>query len=95
MADTNSKRVTAAFFNQNCDILAKKVLGKFLCRKLSEEKGGKILKGRIVETEMYPGQSDKASHSFQQKKTARNGAMFMDPGTAYVYNIYGMTETDS
>ena len=63
------------------------LLGKVLCR---EADGGEVLRGRIVETEMYPGQTDKASHSYNEKKTARNGAMFMVPGTAYVYNIYGM-----
>ena len=51
---------------------------------------GEILKGHIVVTEIYPGQTDKASHSFNHKRTGRNGAMFMAPGTAYVYNIYGM-----
>lgn len=62
-------------------------MGKYLCRRLD---CGKVVKGRIVETEMYPGQVDKASHSFNDKKTGRNGAMFMEPGTAYVYLIYGM-----
>ena len=80
------KRLSRKFFDRDCERLAKGLLGKVLCRELD----GEILKGRIVETEMYPGQTDKASHSFNQKRTGRNGAMFMAPGTAYVYNIYGM-----
>ena len=82
-----SGRLKRTFFDNNCDVMSKKLLGKILCRKLDD---GTILKGKIVETEMYPGSTDKASHSFNAKKTKRNGAMFMDPGTSYVYYIYGM-----
>ena len=34
--------------------------------------------------------TDKASHSFGGKRTARNEHMYADAGTAYVYICYGM-----
>lgn len=80
-------RLDHAFFVKPCVTLAKDLLGKILVRKLSS---GELLKGMIVETESYLGLVDKASHSFNGKKTDRNEAMFLKPGTAYVYSIYGM-----
>ena len=76
------------FFDLSCVELAKSLLGKVICRK--SLKNGQILSGMIVETECYPGVNDSASHSYRNRKTARNAAMFMKPGTAYVYFTYGM-----
>ena len=87
MSKPSCPRLSKAFYDKPCAELATELLGKKLCRKL---KSGQVVKGRIVETEMYPGQTDKASHSYNDKKTGRNGAMFMEGGTAYVYLIYGM-----
>ena len=44
----------------------------------------------IVETEAYLGGEDKGAHSYNGKRTAKNEAMYMDPGTGYVYHIYGL-----
>ena len=93
---TDNLRLDRNFFNQTSDALSQKLLGKILCKRETKsstcisQDSNNILKARIVETEMYPGVSDPASHSYQGKKTSRNGAMFMDPGVCYVYNIYGM-----
>ncbi|KAM6904819.1 DNA-3-methyladenine glycosylase [Xenentodon cancila] len=80
-------RLGEGFFCQPCVRLAKAFLGKVLVRRCAD---GTELRGRIVETEAYLGGDDKASHSAGGKRTNRNVAMFMKPGTIYVYPIYGI-----
>ncbi|XP_075421366.1 DNA-3-methyladenine glycosylase isoform X2 [Ascaphus truei] len=80
-------RQRCPFFNQTCIELAKSFLGQILVRKLPD---GTELRGRIVETEAYLGGDDEASHSTGGKRTERNVAMYMKPGTIYVYQIYGI-----
>ena len=76
-----------AFYDRPTEELAKQLLGKLLYRVLGN---GEVLCGRIVETEGYLGEVDKACHAFGGKRTARSEPMYMAPGTAYVYIIYGM-----
>ncbi|NXG08862.1 3MG glycosylase, partial [Sakesphorus luctuosus] len=85
--EKKSPRLEADFFHQPCVSLAKSFLGQILVRKLPD---GRELWGRIVETEAYLGGEDEASHSRGGKQTQRNAAMFMTPGTLYVYQIYGI-----
>jgi DNA-3-methyladenine glycosylase len=73
------------FYNQKTIKVARDILGKFLVRKI----GGKMLAGKIVETEGYVGSSDLASHA-SRGKTARTALMFGPPGYAYVYLVYGL-----
>lgn len=67
--------------------------------KISRELLGKILvtnfdniltAGRIVETEAYNGAADKASHAYNNRRTARTEVMFGEGGVAYVYLCYGI-----
>jgi len=81
-----SSRLGRCFYEKNCIDLGKDLLGKVLCRKIQ----GHILKGMIVETESYlGGNKDGASHSYNNKRTARNAAMYESAGTCYGYKIYG------
>lgn len=83
-----NKQLTREFYDKSSLELSKDLLGKVLVRKLPN---GEIIKGTIVETEAYPGTNvDEASASYNGKITEKNRAMFMDPGTAYVYMTYGM-----
>ncbi|KAM4535263.1 DNA-3-methyladenine glycosylase [Fundulus diaphanus] len=86
-SEPDQRRLEQEFFNQSCICLAKAFLGKVLVRRCAD---GSELRGRIVETEAYLGGEDKASHSAGGKRTERNTAMFMKPGTIYVYPIYGI-----
>jgi len=66
--------------------IARELLGKIIVTRF--EVG--ITSGRIVETEAYVAITDKASHSFGGRRTARNEPMYSKAGTSYVYICYGM-----
>jgi len=50
----------------------------------------KKLVGKIIETEVYIGPQDKASHAFGGKITPRNKAEYLVGGHIYIYLVYGM-----
>ena len=72
------------FYLQDTEKVAQELLG---CQIVINSKSGKVA-GKIVETEAYLF-DDPASHSYKGR-TNRNKHMFGDPGTAYIYLIYGM-----
>lgn len=80
-----AKVLKPSFFEKPTLIVAKKLLGKFLVRKI----GKKIIKAKITEVEVYDGLKDKGSHA-SRGKTKRNYVMFGKPGYWYVYLNYGI-----
>lgn len=63
------------------DLLGKKLVTCF---------DGIITSGIICETEAYAGVTDRASHAFSGRRTARTETMYAAGGTAYVYLCYGI-----
>lgn len=82
-----SARLTREDYTREPVALAQQLLGCSLIRTLET---GERLAGVIVETEAYLGVQDKAAHSYNRRRTARNASMYAIAGTAYVYFTYGM-----
>ena len=81
------KKLPKRFYDRHDVIqIAKELLGKVVVTNVD----GKITSGRIVETEAYVGLVDKASHSFNGRRTPKNEQMYCAPATSYVYICYGM-----
>lgn len=74
------------FYNRSALDVAQDLLGKVLVREVD----GKILKGKIVETEAYIGSIDKACHAYNGRRTKRTEILYEDPGVSYIYFIYGL-----
>lgn len=83
-------RLSYDFYDGDTVEIAQRLLGKIVVRTLNAPSGAVRLAGRITETEAYVGRCDKACHAYQYRKTARTAPLFLPPGHAYVYLIYGM-----
>lgn len=66
--------------------IARDLLGKVLV----VENDGLRCSGIISETEAYAGVTDKASHAYGGRRTARTEIMYNKGGVAYVYLCYGI-----
>ena len=81
------RKLDNAFYDRtNVVAIASELLGKVLVTNFE----GKYTSGRIVETEAYAGEVDRASHAYGGRRTARTAVMYGAPGTAYVYLCYGI-----
>ncbi|HWY37743.1 MAG TPA: DNA-3-methyladenine glycosylase [Bacteroidia bacterium] len=76
----------AYYLHEDVVWVAKDLLGKGLYTRIN----GKITGGIITETEAYAGVTDKASHAFGGRRTARNEIMYAGGGAAYIYLCYGI-----
>ncbi len=81
------KKLPFSFYRQD-DVLgiARALMGKLLVTG----KGRTVCSGRIVELEAYAGETDKASHAWNGRRTKRTEVMYAAGGTAYVYLCYGI-----
>ena len=80
-------RLTASFYLRDDVVaIAQELLGTIL---VTEWEGVRTT-ARIVETEAYRGPEDKASHAYNNRRTARTEVMFGPGGHAYVYLCYGI-----
>lgn len=73
------------FYKQGALTLAKELLGKVIVRKIDNV----TLRAKIVETEAYIGEIDKASHAYNNRRTERTEPLFREGGISYVFFIYG------
>ncbi len=79
-------RLTQDFFLRHTLEVARDLLGRYLVRTIADQ----TMICRITETEAYIGAIDKACHAYGGRRTARTQTLYAAPGTAYVYQIYGM-----
>jgi len=84
---TNWIKLPLSFY-QGADVVkvAKELPGKLLVTNFDN----KLTAGRIVEVEAYNGPFDKASHSYNNRRTKRTEVMYGDGGRAYIYLCYGI-----
>jgi DNA-3-methyladenine glycosylase len=84
---SSMKKVPISFYKRKDVItIARELLGKIVVTTID----GKSTSGRIVETEAYIAFTDKASHSFNGRRTPKNEHMYAPAGTSYIYICYGM-----
>ncbi len=86
---TNAKRAAllpVSFFRRPAEVVAHELIGAVM---VSEVRGVRTA-GRIVEVEAYLGQSDPASHGYQNRRHAQNEGLYGPAGNWYVYLSYGV-----
>lgn len=82
-----SNKLPISFYRQkNVCTIAKALIGKVLVTSFQ----GIDTAGRIVETEAYNGIIDRASHSWNGRRTSRTEIMYAAGGVSYVYLCYGI-----
>ena len=85
-ADLPARPARRAFFRRPTEQVARALLGCWLVRRWR----GATYGARIVETEAYLGEGDRAAHSFAGRRTPRVEPMYGDGGLLYVFAVYGM-----
>ncbi|MFA1822307.1 DNA-3-methyladenine glycosylase [Virgibacillus oceani] len=78
------KPLPESFYQETTLDLAKKLLGCILIKETEEGTAS----GIIVETEAYLGITDRAAHSFGNRRTKRTDIMYQKAGLAYIYQMH-------
>ncbi len=74
------------YLRQDVLLIARELIGKILYTRFD----GRLTGGRIVETEAYAGETDRASHAFGGRRTGRTEVMYLCGGISYIYLCYGL-----
>ncbi len=80
--DFSKNIITKDFYDRDPVAVAKDLLGKFLIRTIN----GKVLVGKIVETEAYLAEGDEAAHNFKGE-TNRNKSLYKEAGHLYIHSM--------
>ncbi len=80
------KKLPLSFYRKDAIEISKALLGKSLFTCIDADLTG----GIIIETEAYTGIHDRASHSYNNRRTPRTEVMYKAGGVAYVYLCYGI-----
>jgi DNA-3-methyladenine glycosylase len=86
MHSSTYNKLNRIFYERDPLVVSRDLLGKLLVRKTERCE----MVGEIVETEAYVGPHDKASHTYNNKRTKRTLVQFGERGHAYVFRIYGI-----
>jgi DNA-3-methyladenine glycosylase len=81
------KKLDTSFYHRDdVTAIACALLGKVIVTRWD----GITTAGKIVETEAYRGETDRASHAWAGRRTNRTEVMYGPGGHAYVYLCYGI-----
>ncbi|KAG2392389.1 hypothetical protein C9374_012641 [Naegleria lovaniensis] len=84
MLPATAARVTAEFYDTDCETLAKELIGKVMVHVVNQKR----VSGVIVEVEAYLGDDDKASHTYLGKQSQKNKSMYLPAGHVYIYKSF-------
>ena len=82
----NFIKINEDFFSLPTLTVCKNLIG---CKLVCDTDNG-VIEGTITEIEGYLGVTDKACHTYGNKKTQRTKVMYEKGGTLYIYFVYGM-----
>ncbi len=83
---TNNMIISQDFYLSDPIVAARALVGAYLCRRMPD---GTVIRAQICELELYT-EAERGCHAYAGRSTARNNAMFMTGGCAYVYLCYGL-----